>query len=65
MPRPLNPERPPPRADEDIVRESDIERHLRNEQGDKPAPEKRMADYQLQVALDYLKSFEILSGRKD
>jgi carboxyl-terminal processing protease len=45
----------------EIVRERNMDRHLRNEQGEKPAERKRLSDYQLQVALDYLKSWAVFS----
>ena len=48
-------------ADAEIVRERNMERHLRNEQGEKPAEHKRLGDHQLQVALDYLKSWAVFS----
>jgi len=48
-------------ADTEMVRERNMERHLRNEQGEKPAERKRLSDYQLQVALDYLKSWTVFS----
>jgi hypothetical protein len=38
-----------------------MERHLRNEQGEKPEERKRLTDHQLQVALDYLKSWAVFS----
>lgn len=48
-------------GDEGIVRERDFERHLKNEQGEKAVEKKRLPDYQLQVALDYLKSWSVFS----
>src|SRR5450759_585743 len=45
----------------DMLRERNFDRHLRNEQGEKPVEVKRMSDYQLQVALDYLKSWAVFS----
>jgi carboxyl-terminal processing protease len=45
----------------EMMRERNFDRHLRNEQGDKPIEVKRLADYQLQVALDYLKSWAVFS----
>lgn len=53
-----------PPADTDdgsLVRERNFDRHLRNEQGEKPVEVKRLSDYQLQVALDYLKSWAVFS----
>jgi carboxyl-terminal processing protease len=54
---------PPPvdSADAEILRERNYERHLRNEQGERPVEHKRLPDYQLQVALDYLKSWAVFS----
>jgi len=54
---------PPPAdaTDGEIMRERNYERHLRNEQGEKPVERRRLADYQLQVALDYLKSWAVFS----
>jgi carboxyl-terminal processing protease len=53
----------PPADAEDgnTMRERNFDRHLRNEQGDKPVEVKRLSDYQLQVALDYLKSWAVFS----
>ena len=48
-------------ADGEMPRESSFDRHLRNEQGEKPVVIKRLSDYQLQVALDYLKSWAVFS----
>lgn len=47
--------------DEEIMRERDYERHLRNEQGEVATAPSRLPDYPVQVALDYLKGYEILS----
>src|SRR3954468_5127602 len=54
---------PPPAdaAETEIMRERNYERHLRNEQGERPVERKRLSDYQLQVALDYLKSWAVFS----
>jgi carboxyl-terminal processing protease len=52
---------PPDSAEAEILRERNYERHLRNEQGERPVEHKRLADYQLQVALDYLKSWAVFS----
>jgi carboxyl-terminal processing protease len=51
----------PDGADGEMVRERNMERHLRNEQGEKPEERKRLSDHQLQVALDYLKSWTVFS----
>ena len=48
-------------GDAEIVRERNMDRHLRNEQGEKPEERKRLTDHQLQVALDYLKSWAVFS----
>ena len=45
----------------ELPRERNFDRHLRNEQGEKPVEVKRLADYQLQVALDYLKSWAVFT----
>jgi carboxyl-terminal processing protease len=45
--------------DDDILRERNYERHLRNEQGETLPKRKRLPDHQLQVALDYLKSWAV------
>lgn len=52
---------PPADIADETVRERNFDRHLRNEQGEKPVEVKRLADYQLQVALDYLKSWAVFS----
>jgi carboxyl-terminal processing protease len=52
---------PPDAAEAEVLRERNYERHLRNEQGERPVEHKRLADYQLQVALDYLKSWAVFS----
>src|SRR5688500_17997562 len=59
----------PPDAepDDDIVREKNYDRHLRNDQGDAPPARKRMSDHQLQVALEYLRSWAVFqkqAGKK-
>jgi carboxyl-terminal processing protease len=51
----------PDGGDAEIVRERNMERHLRNEQGEKAEEPKRLTDHQLQVALDYLKSWTVFS----
>ena len=48
-------------ADADMPRERDLHKRLRNEQGDKAAEAKRLDDYQLQMALDYLHSWSVFS----
>jgi carboxyl-terminal processing protease len=41
----------------DMPRERDLQKRLRNEQGERVAAPKRLDDYQLQMALDYLRSW--------
>jgi len=51
----------------DMPRERDLQKRLKNEQGEKLAPVKRLDDYQLQMALDYLRSWSTFakqSGKK-
>jgi carboxyl-terminal processing protease len=58
---------PPDLSEGDMPRERDLHKRLRNEQGEKAAESKRLDDYQLQMALDYLKSWSVFSqqiGRK-
>ncbi len=45
----------------EMPRERNFDRHLRNEQGEKAVVVKRLSDNQLQVALDYLKSWAVFS----
>jgi carboxyl-terminal processing protease len=40
----------------ELPRERDLRKRLRNEQGDKAAAHQRLDDYQLQMALDYLRA---------
>ncbi len=59
---------PPDTADDEMPREQSFERHLKNEQGEKPRVRKRLPDYQLQTALDTLKSWAVFqkqSGKKN
>jgi carboxyl-terminal processing protease len=51
----------PDAGDAETVRERNFERHLRNEQGERAVEQKRLSDYQLQVALDYLKAWAVFS----
>jgi carboxyl-terminal processing protease len=54
-------------SEADIPRERDLRKRLRNEQGEKLSVEKRLDDYQLQMALDYLRSWSVFAkqlGRK-
>jgi len=48
-------------SDGDLPRERDLRKRLKNEQGDKAASAKRLDDYQLQMALDYLHSWSLFS----
>jgi carboxyl-terminal processing protease len=53
--------------DEETLREKNYDRHLRNDQGDVAPARKRMADHQLQVALEYLRSWAVFqkqAGKK-
>ncbi len=45
----------------DIPRERDLQKRLRNEQGDRAVEAKRLDDYQLQMALDYLRSWSVFA----
>ena len=55
-------------AQDDILREKNYQRHLREEKGAAPPPtRKRLSDYQLQVALEYLRSWSVFqkqAGKK-
>ena len=54
-------------SESDLPRERDLHKRLRNEQGEKAAEARRLDDYQLQMALDYLRSWSVFSqqvGRK-
>ena len=48
-------------SDGDLPRERDLRKRLKNEQGEKSAGAKRLDDYQLQMALDYLHSWSLFS----
>jgi carboxyl-terminal processing protease len=50
---------PPPPTDEGLLREKNYDRHLRNDQGDQPPARKRLNDNQLQVAIEYLRSWAV------
>jgi carboxyl-terminal processing protease len=54
---------PPPAdaGDADSPRERDLRKRLRNEQGEKSTGAKRLDDYQLQMAIDYLRSWSVFS----
>jgi carboxyl-terminal processing protease len=45
----------------DAPRERDLQKRLRNEQGDSVVQRKRLDDYQLQMALDYLRSWSVFA----
>ena len=47
--------------DADLPRERDLHKRLRNEQGDKEVESRRLDDYQLQMALDYLHSWSVFA----
>jgi len=54
-------------ADAELPRERDLHKRLKNEQGEKATAVRRLDDYQLQMALDYLHSWSMFSqqiGRK-
>ncbi|HEY7371306.1 MAG TPA: S41 family peptidase [Polyangia bacterium] len=48
-------------SDADLPRERDLHKRLKNEQGDKAIVARRLDDYQLQMALDYLHSWSLFS----
>src|SRR6185295_14767275 len=48
-------------SDADLPRERDLRKRLKNEQGEKAAVARRLDDYQLQMALDYLHSWSLFS----
>jgi carboxyl-terminal processing protease len=45
--------------DADLPRERDLRKRLKNEQGDKAQQRQRLDDYQVQMALDYLRSWSL------
>jgi carboxyl-terminal processing protease len=51
----------PDPTDADLPRERDLKNRLRNEQGDKAVAARRLDDYQLQMALDYLRSWSVFA----
>ena len=51
----------PDASESDVPRERDLQKRLRNEQGDRPVEAKRLTDYQLQMALDYLRSWSVFA----
>jgi carboxyl-terminal processing protease len=48
-------------SEADAPRERDLQKRLRNEQGENVAPRKRLDDYQLQMAMDYLRSWSVFA----
>ncbi len=50
-------------SEADMPRERDLQKRLKNEQGDRVAPLKRLDDYQLQMALDYLRSWATFASQ--
>ena len=46
-------------SDADLPRERDLHKRLKNEQGEKSTAARRLDDYQLQMALDYLRSWSL------
>lgn len=48
-------------SEADMPRERDLQKRLRNEQGDRPSETKRLDDYQLQMAIDYLRSWAVFA----
>lgn len=52
---------PPGEGDADTPRERDLQKHLRNEQGERATPRGRLDDHQLQMALDYLRTWSVFA----
>ena len=50
-------------SEAEMPRERDLQKRLKNEQGDRVAPLKRLDDYQLQMALDYLRSWSTFASQ--
>jgi len=50
-------------SEADMPRERDLQKRLKNEQGERVAPLKRLDDYQLQMALDYLRSWATFASQ--
>ena len=46
---------------DDLPRERDLHKRLKNEQGEEPVEPRRLDDYQLQMALDYLHSWSVFA----
>ena len=51
----------PEMSEADLPRERDLHKRLRNEQGDAQVESRRLDDYQLQMALDYLHSWSVFA----
>jgi carboxyl-terminal processing protease len=51
-------------SDGELPRERDLTNRLRNEQGDRPSARRRLDDYQLQMALDYLRSWSVFANQQ-
>jgi carboxyl-terminal processing protease len=51
----------PEMSEADLPRERDLHKRLRNEQGDAQVETRRLDDYQLQMALDYLHSWSVFA----
>jgi carboxyl-terminal processing protease len=51
----------PDSSEAELPRERDLEKRLRNEQGESPVAAARLDDYQLQMALDYLHSWSVFA----
>jgi carboxyl-terminal processing protease len=64
----VDPTPPPEGSPDDILREKNYQRHLRDEKASAPpTTRKRLADHQLQVALEYLRSWSVFqkqAGKK-
>ena len=50
-------------GESDLPRERDLKNRLRNEQGEKSVAARRLDDYQLQMALDYLHSWSVFANQ--
>ena len=50
-------------SEAEMPRERDLQKRLKNEQGERVSSPKRLDDYQLQMALDYLKSWATFAGQ--
>jgi carboxyl-terminal processing protease len=50
-------------GESDLLRERDLRNRLRNEQGEKTVEARRLDDYQLQMAIDYLRSWSVFASQ--